>query len=45
MNRKNDRDKNNNNDDDDSSSDDSSDKLNQKILMFKQDQQRNQNQN
>ena len=47
MNRENNEDENNNNDDnsDNSNSSDNSSKLSQEIFMFKQSQQRNQNQN
>ena len=45
MNRENDRNKNNNNDDSNSDSNDSSDKSDQEIFTFKQNQQRDQNQN
>ena len=45
MNREDDKNKSNNNADNNSSSSNSSDKLNWEIFMFKQNQQRNQNQN
>ena len=45
VNREDDRDENNNNDDDNNNNNDDSSKLNQEIFIFKQNQQRDQNQN